>query len=129
MFFDRAAVTDKVKEGTKSPLAKFGAFVRQRAKGLLRKRKKSATPGNPPSSHIGLLKDLIFFGYDTSHSVLVGPTRFRSGTPTAPQLLEQGGRTIRRGKPALYRQFPFMAPALEAEAPKFPELFANSVRG
>ncbi len=131
-FFDREGVIDKVKDGTKSALSKAGSFVRQRAKSSIRKRKKSAQPGNPPSSHTGLLKKFIFFGYDAeTESVVVGPQLFKSGTPTpVTQLLEFGGetRSWRDGSPAKYNAFPFMGPALEAERDKFPELFANSVK-
>ena len=130
MFFDRAGVIKKVKDGTKSVLSKAGAFVRRRAQTSIRKRKKSSTPGSPPSSHVGLLRQLIFFGYDArTESVVVGPKLLKSKSPTVPQLLEFGGRVrTKEGTPNTYRRFPFMAPALKAEAPKFPSLFANAVR-
>lgn len=138
-FFDAPKVLKKVKDGTKSALSKAGSFVRTRAMRSIRSRKKSATPGSPPSSHTGLLKSLIFFGYDDrKDSVVVGPKLFRTsnnsgltGNTTAPHLLEFGGtgNHWKTGKPAVYRKFPFMEPALQAEQEKFPGLFSGSVGG
>ena len=131
-FFDRATVIEKVRDGTKSTLAKAGAFVRTRARSLLRRRKRSAQPGQPPSDHGGYLKRWIFFAYEAAtQSVVIGPRLFRSSRPTVPQLLEGGGEIARHrssGKPATYSKFPFMEPALEAERPKFPELFSDVVK-
>jgi hypothetical protein len=130
-FFDRAAVIEKVEDGTKSVLAKAGAFVRTRAKSSIRSRKKPATPGTPPSSHTGILKNLILFGYEpATESVVIGPKLFRSANPTGPELLEYGGngKTL-AGKPAIYQKFPFMEPALEAERDHFAELFSNAIKG
>ena len=76
MFFDRQAVISKVDAATRRVLSRFGAFVRRSAKSSIRKRKKAAPPGQPPSSHTGLLKKFIFFGYDADRrSVVIGPTR------------------------------------------------------
>ena len=62
LFFDRQAVISKVDAATRRVLSKFGAFVRRSAKSSIRKLKKPAPPGHPPSSHTGLLKKFIF-GY------------------------------------------------------------------
>jgi len=133
MFFDRKAVKNAVDRATRKVLSKFGAFVRTTARHSIRKRKAISQPGNPPSSHVGLLKRLIFFGYDTSRrSVVIGPTPLR-GEAEAPPLLEYGGRARRKdrkGKPvmATYKSRPFMGPALEKERPKLPALWAGSVK-
>lgn len=132
MFFDAPGVLRKVKDGTKSALSKFGAFVWRRAKSSIRRRKKPSQPGQPPSSHAGQLRDLLFFGYDvTTETVVVGPQLFKSKTnPTVPELLELGGRSVTwKGTPALYRAFPFMKPALDAEQDNFSGMFAGSVGG
>jgi hypothetical protein len=133
MFFDTAKVMRAVSDGTRKVLSKFGAFVRTTARHSIRKRKAISEPGNPPSSHVGLLKKLIYFGYDTSkRSVVIGPTPLH-GTAEAPPLLEYGGRArrrTRRGKvvQATYRPRPFMGPAFEQEKKKLPALWANSVK-
>ena len=96
MFFDRKAVTDAVDRAARKVLSKFGAFVRTAAKHSIRKRKAVSQPGQPPSSHAGHLRRLIFFGYDPARkSVVIGPTPFRSEAE-APPLLEYGGRAVRQ---------------------------------
>lgn len=135
MFFDRLGVIAALDRASVKTLSKFGAFVRTNARRRIRKRKKSSTPGNAPHSHVGLLRERIFFGYDAgSRSVVIGPQLIgssrRRGNQTVPALLEFGGYTShwRTGKPAKYAAFPFMNPALEEETDKFAKLFANSVR-
>jgi hypothetical protein len=133
MFFDRKAVMNSVDRGVRKVLSKFGAFVRTAARSSIRKRKRISQPGSPPSSHVGLLKKLIYFGYDAARrSVVIGPAPLR-GTVEAPPLLEYGGkakRKDRKGKNvvATYRQRPFMGPAFEQEKKKLPPLWANSIK-
>ncbi len=137
MFFDKAPVLRAVDRAERQVLSKAGAFIRRRAKSLVRKRKRVSRPGEPPSSHAGHLRRLIFFGYDrAASSVVIGPLLFRSaGGPTVPELLEFGGvvtrerkKGRRRRRTMRYRSRPFMGPAMEAEAPNFPSLFKDSVR-
>lgn len=131
-FFDRAAVQQKVDKATRQALSRFGAFVRQRAKTSIRKRKGTSPPGGPPYSHVGLLRKFILFAFDADRkSVVIGPTLTGEGSE-APRLLEHGGDTTletRRGsKRAHYRRRPFMGPAFEQEQRKLPALWQNSVR-
>ena len=126
-FFDRRGIDRKVATAKRRAMSRFGAFVRTRARSSIRKRKAIAPSGEPPSSHEGSLRRLIFFALDpVTDSVVIGPVSFRAGE--APRLLEHSGRTIRRGKPAFYRGNPFMQPAGQAEVPRFPELLRNMVR-
>ncbi len=136
MFFDRPKVKRAVDAARRRVLSKAGAFVRQTARTSIRKRKGSSKPGNPPHSHVGLLRRFILFGYDRqSDSVVVGPVGFRDSS--APRVLERGGTTTvtrrRRGKQTERRvriaARPYMKPALEKEQPKLPELWRNSVKG
>jgi hypothetical protein len=135
LFFDKAAVVSLLDKQTRAALSKAGAFVRQTAKHSIRKRRKISSPGQPPSSHEGSLRRLIWFAYDPVHrSVVIGPARFREGE--APALLEFGGEVTRtsngkrRGqRVATYKARPFMGPALEKETPKLPALWGRSVRG
>ena len=136
LFFDRAKVQRAVGKARRAVLSRAGAFIRQTAKTSIRKRKKSSPPGKPPSSHMGLLRKFIFFGYDErSDSVVIGPVGFRKSN--APEVLEQGGvatvTRFRRGKVERRRvriaARPFMGPALKKETPKLPKLWRNSVRG
>jgi len=138
LFFDRAEVLGATDKATRQALSKFGAFVRQTAKSSIRSRKAVSQPGQPPSSHVGTLKRLIFFGYDAAaKSVVIGPMPF-NGQATVPELLEQdhvAGTTRRaRGKSRgevvtmTYRARPFMGPAMEQEKKKLPSLWAASVK-
>ena len=134
LFFDTKAVRDKVDSTTRRVLSKFGAFVRRTARSSIRKRKKPSSPGAPPSSHIGLLKKFIFFGYEpVKRSVVIGPVRLsQKGRGEAPHLLEYGGATKveHRGKRkrAKVRPRPFMGPAFEKEQPQLPAMWRDSVR-
>jgi len=134
LFFDRQAVISKVDAATRRVLSKFGAFVRRSAKSSIRKRKKAAPPGQPPSSHTGLLKKFIFFGYDAARqSVVIGPTRLnQKGRGEAPPLLEYGGKTtLKRGgkkRRVTYQARPYMGPAFEKEKPQLPAMWRGSVR-
>lgn len=136
LFFDRPRVQRAVDWGKRQALSKAGAFIRRRARSSIRKRKRSSRPGEPPSSHTGLLRRFILFGYDRRRdSVVVGPVGFRQST--APSVLEFGGRSAvesrrrsRRRKKRVVRiaARPYMRPALEKERSNLPALWRNSVR-
>ena len=133
LFFDTPRVQREVDVATRRALSKAGAFIRQRAKSSIRKRKKVSQPGSPPSSHAGDLRRLIFFAYDPAgQDVVIGPVPFREGQ--APRLLEFGGPATHRSKTGrtrrvFYRSRAFMGPAMEKELPNLPGFFRNSVRG
>ena len=129
LFFDRKAVTDKLDPAERKALSKFGAYVRTRSRSSIRSRKKTSAPGQPPSSHVGTLKRLIFFGYDASaKSVVVGPV-LGGNSPEAPRVLEEGGpEKLRSGKTGHYRARPYMRPAFEAELAKVGGNFKNLIR-
>ena len=141
MFFDRRAVMSAADQATRRVLSKFGAYVRRGAKSSIRKRKRASLPGRPPSSHTGLLKRFIYFGYDPSRrSVVIGPARLNTTVGDAPPALEYGGSTrivtrrwVRgRRVPVIQRtrieSRPFMGPAFEREQPKLPAMWADSIK-
>ena len=130
LFFDKKAVRDKVDTGTRRVLSKFGAFVRRTARSSIRKRKRISHPGEPPSSHIGLLKKFIFFGYDPgSRSVVIGPVRLsQNGRGEAPALLEHGGPAKVGKQRTKYKPRPFMGPAFQKEQPKLPAMWRDSIQ-
>lgn len=137
MFLDSPHVQRAMDAATRRALSQVGAFIRQRARTSIRKRKGASRPGGPPHSHAGHLRRLIFFAWDAvAESMVIGPVPFREGQ--APHLLEFGGTTVRRttrrrGRGRRhrmrYRKRPFMGPALEAELPQLPSRWRNSVRG
>lgn len=128
-FFDRPKVQRQVDAGARKVLSKFGAFVRTRAKSSIRKRKAISSPGQPPSSHLGLLRKFIFFSYDAKRkSVVIGPTRLNQKDGTAPRLLEKGGTRREKGRTLKYRPRPFMGPAFTKELENLPAMWRNAVR-
>jgi len=133
MFFTSKAVLSATDRATRRVFSKFGAYVRRAAKSSIRKRKAISAPGKPPSSHTGLLKRFILFGYDPAkRSVVIGPLRLtRRGRGDAPQALEEGGtsRMVRRGrkKRVKIKARPFMGRAMEKEKPKLPQMWRDSV--
>lgn len=139
LFFDRQRVLKAVDSARRKVLSKFGAFVRQRARSSIRPGGKGnivSKPGQPPRSHVGLLKRFLFFAFDeTSKSVVIGPAKINTGTE-APSVLEHGGTTLVRGTrhgQTISRQVriaprPYMGPADAAERSKLDPLWANSVK-
>jgi len=142
IFFDRPKVRRAVDRAKRRALSRAGAFIRQRARTSIRKRKGAAPPGKPPRSHEGSLRRRILFGFDrASDSVVVGPARLnRPGD--APNVLEFGGRTTVKRRPrrkdgtrvieskrVRIAARPYMGPALTKELPNIPKAWANSVRG
>ncbi len=101
MFFDRQRVQSAADRATRRVLGRFGAFVRRRSRSSIRRKRRSSSPGRPPASHTGVLRDYIFFGYDPKRrSVVIGPAKanivyFRKDgqptTGTAAEVLEHGG--------------------------------------
>lgn len=138
LFFDRPKVRKAVDRGKRRALSRAGAFIRQRARTSIRPRKRSSRPGEPPSSHTGLLRRFILFGYDRQRdSVVVGPVGFKRSR--APNVLEFGGRAVvespRRGRRQRKMRTvriaarPYMRPALERERSNLPIVWRNSVKG
>jgi len=142
-FFDRPKVKNACDVQTRRALSRAGAFVRTRARSSMRRRKASAQAGQPPSAHDGGLKKIVFAYEAPRQTVVVGPLAFNMDGGQVPGVLEHGGlltktfrlrngrlsRVARSGqrvrKVLRYRAFPYMGPALDAEAPKFPTLWAT----
>jgi len=103
-FFDRALVQSAVDAAALRAMARFGAYVRTAARRSIRPRKAVSQAGQPPTSRLGLLRDLILFGYDaSSESTVVGPARLNGrGDGSAPGLLERGGTRRARAGRAVY---------------------------
>lgn len=144
-FFDEQKVIDALDKATRRNLIRQGALLRTIAKRSMRKRKRASQPGQPPSVHSGELKKLLFFSWDaSSRSVVVGPVGFKSqpsdpSLGTVPAVLEKGGTVTRaasrrpkrdRGRAVQRVRIaprPFMVPAMEKSAEKYPDIWKNSV--
>ena len=133
-FFDRLRITSKADAQTKKTLSRFGAFVRQSARQSIRKRKKSSRPGQPPSSHTGILKQFIYFGYDSyRRSVVIGPVVTSRKSSGIPEVLEYGGKVTitsgkAKGKTTTIEARPSMGPAFDKELDVVPKLWVNSIK-
>lgn len=132
----RPARQTPISELTEEQLASYRravAIARRTGKPKPRRPMQSSKPGQPPRSHLGLLKRFIFFAYDQStNGVVIGPARLNGvdGGPRALEALEEGGQSKNgRGKTITVAARPFMGPALAKEQPKLPALWANSVKG
>jgi len=150
-FFDRLAIEGRVRKARIRLLSREGAFVRTRAislmlghkarrgfgaKSSVSNREGSSAAGQPPFPHTGDLVRWVLFAYDDgTDTVVVGPAKLNK-PGTAPAVLEHGGDELieitRHGRreqaTAHYEPHPYMQPALEAEAPKFAGLWANSIK-
>ena len=96
LFFDRNHVEQMMDKTTRKALSKFGAYVRRRAMGIIRRSSTISRPGQPPHSHIGAARRSwnrlrkrkglpaqhggfkgireIYFAYELNRkSVIVGP--------------------------------------------------------
>lgn len=141
VFFDADLVKNTVAKSKRKLLLRFGAYLRREARQSIRKRKKMSEPGQPPSSHLGWLKQHIYFSWDPSiESVVVGPIPLGRGT--APKALEHGGRSLSFKRHKVRGQWvtdirviphirprPFMRPALGRIIPKFAGLLKGLITG
>jgi len=135
-FFDRDKVQKAADRATRKNHSKFGAFVRTRARTSIRKRKGTSMPGRPPYSHVGLVRDKIFFAWDESiKGVVIGPVLLNKPNPRALELLEHGGVGVIRNRftgqirSATWRARPFMLPAFREELKRIPAIWRNSIKG
>lgn len=139
-FFDQALVAATVETWGVRFCARFGAFTRRKAKGLIRQKRKTSAPGQPPASHVGLLRDHIYFAKHPTEKigVIVGPALTRGAAKsrpvngTVPQVLEEGGTVeiTRDNKPrtATIKPRPYMAPAFADTVGKMGSLGSNLAR-
>lgn len=109
------------------------AIAKRKGQPKPKRPRQSSKPGQPPRSHLGMLRRFLFFGYDReANSVVVGPARLNgvTGGPRALEALEEGGTSrTPQGQTINIAARPFMGPALAKERPKLPQMWANSVKG
>ncbi|MEZ6068271.1 MAG: hypothetical protein R3B90_21730 [Planctomycetaceae bacterium] len=112
-------------------MMRIGGFIRLTASRSLRKRKGVSRPDGPPHSHGPTLRRNILWSYDpTARSVIVGP-RALPGKAGSLRHLEHGGAApiVNNGRRvrANFAARPFMRPALQAEAPKLPQMWRDQL--
>lgn len=116
-FFDRKVVQNAVDKQQRRAISRSLAFVRTRARSLLRRRKSVAAPGKPPSVHTsGVGLKTILFAYDMRiKGGIVGPVKLNQvnltqlGSKPVPSIMEFGANVkiqevqLRPGGPFLRR--------------------------
>ena len=104
-FFDRKAVQDAIGIAEARNLSRIGAFIRTRARSIQRRRKQTASPGQPPSVHASssyaTLKNIQFYYEHSKHAVVTGPVKIKTpsnsiqgSVDTVPQAIEFGGDVV-----------------------------------
>ena len=138
--FKLGELTSAIDRARRKNLMRQGAFIRRSAKSLIRKRKRTSNPGEPPSSHTGLLRRFIFFNYDVSkQTVVIGPMKLNRPTrrvrpaDTVPNVLEFGGKVTvvgrnRRRKTIKVTERPFMVPAFKKGLADVARVWKDSIR-
>lgn len=98
-YFDDPTIHKYIDKATANGLGKWGAYVRRTARQSIKERPGPSKPGSPPHSHVGTLKKLIEFAFDTTtKTVVVGP-EISANPSGAPNILEFSGRVRKRNKP------------------------------
>lgn len=131
-WFDKEYVLRHVDQAKAKILSRFGYFVMRDARQSIRKRKRPAAPGQPPTNQTGLLKKFIYFSYERERrSVVIGPALLPSARqqPPIPQVLEEGG--LARGvfrRPVRIQARPYMQPAFDRQLAKnMPQMWRNGL--
>lgn len=103
-FFDRALVLNTIRKDNVKRLGRIGSYVRQRAKSILGRRKRTSNPGETPSirsrDSFANLRNILFAMDRTWESVVIGPRAVpslrlkKSNRQTVPELLEKGGVSL-----------------------------------
>lgn len=106
-FFDTEGVVRRLSAGERRLFVRYGGAVRTIARRSMRpggKKYATARPGEPPRTHEGSLRRLLFFAYEPdAHTVVIGPALFSArskagGGKTVPELMERGGSVPANGR-------------------------------
>lgn len=146
-FFDRIKVQRAIEKSRYRPMYRVAGMIRVTARRSMRKRKRASAAGTPPSRHVGEPNlQTIWFAWDPSiDGIVAGPLGFNHHEGAVPGVHEHGGelllndwavtgtgatkRLVRKKRRARYPARPFMQPALEAVARKYPDLWHDAIKG
>ncbi len=121
---DARKLTSVARKGSITSLGHAGAAIRLQARHSIRKSKKPSSPGTPPHTRKGRLRNAIKFAVTPEkQSVVIGPDYAVAADSGAAH--EFGGRFRHEN----YDKRRFMGPALENVQPRLPSMWAGSVRG
>lgn len=97
-FYDRQVVKKAIDRQQRRAISRSLAFVRRRARSLLRRRKRVSSAGSPPSVHSDPGLKTILFAYDMrTKGGIVGPVKLNqvnmtsSGSMPVSGIMELGG--------------------------------------
>lgn len=127
--FSPERVLDPYRRQRRRWLFRNAGYIRTIARRSMRRRKKPALPGEPPSIHDGALKAGILFAVGNEKAV-IGAVLAKSRAAAA---LEHGGLSSRitskgKRKRFVVQAFPFMRPALAKAAPQLPQGWRGVIR-
>lgn len=122
-FFDVNTVQRRARDGSVKALGHAAALIRLTARHSIRRSESASTPGTPPHTRRGQLRNAVIYAVEREmERAVIGPTYERVGTSGSAH--EFGGRYRKENYPAR----PYMGPALEAVRPRLPSFWAGSVR-
>ena len=121
--FDGKKVSAAAKRANITNLGHAGAAIRLAARHSIRKAKGPSTPGTPPHTRKGRIRNAIKYALTPGkQSVVIGPDAEVAADSGAAH--EFGGRFRQEN----YDKRPFMGPALEKTKDRLPRMWAGSVK-
>lgn len=121
--FDPKKLKRAAKAGSIKSLGHAGASIRLVARRSIKKSKQPSTPGSPPHTRKGRIKNAIKYAVSADkQSVVIGPDVEVAGTSAKAH--EFGGQYKREQ----YDKRPFMGPALNKTKERLPAMWAGSVK-
>lgn len=122
--FDGKKVVKAAQRANITSLGHAGAAIRLTARRSIRKSDASSTPGTPPHTRKGRIRNAIKYAVvAAAQSVVIGPDHEVAADSGAAH--EFGGRFRQEN----YDRRPFMGPALEKTKDRLPRMWAGSVKG
>jgi hypothetical protein len=121
--FDGKKLRNAVAKGNITSLGHAGAAIRLQARRSIKKAKGASSPGSPPHTRKGRLRNAIKYAVTGGkQSVVIGPDAEVAGTSGTAH--EFGGAYKRER----YTKRPFMGPALEQVQDRLPPMWEGSVK-
>ena len=122
--FDGKKVMNAAKRTNITNLGHAGAAIRIAARHSIRKSPKASSPGAPPHTRKGRIRNAIKYAVTPGkQSVVIGPDAEVAADSGSAH--EFGGRFRHEN----YDKRPFMGPALEKTKDRLPRMWAGSVKG
>ena len=121
---ETAKVRRKARDGSIRSLGHAAGAVRLTARRSIKRSKNAATPGQPPHTRRGQLKNAIAYVVEEQEQRAVVGSEFPGVGPSG--MAHEHGGLFRGGR---YPKRAFMGPALEKIKPRLPKEWADSIKG